>query len=701
MIKQIRNRRVIIGGVMLAVIILVFSALLFNTQIINAEKYSVSRSNSASSRSKVEASRGEILDCRGKLLVTNRQGNSIVFLYSGFPSYKNQAARNELVLRLIELFESAGEEWLDSLPLVFDENGVPSFKEDEEARISFMKSKDLLKLNDYATAQNCFDALVEKFELSEYPLEAQRKLASVFFSMRYLVFSDITPYTFAQDVSTELVARIKENSDAFPGVDVEAVNYRDYPDPEIASHVLGVVGAISEDEYNTRKEKLDEQLTAQALTDEEEAVLKNNAYSLDDICGKSGVEQAMEDYLRGRNGILLTTVSGDGAVTENYVIEPEQGNTVITTIDAGLQAQAQKSLEEVLESQREVSSLDVAGTIIAMDVNTGAIKACVSYPSYNLETYYDDYSDLISDSRAPLWNRAMLSTYAPGSSFKPAMAIAGLESGLLTPSTTYYCSSHFEYLGTTFSCLGSHGGLNIEQSLRYSCNVFYYNTGKNLGIEKMNHYSALLGLGQETGVELPEAKGVLAGPAYREAAGGVWYAGDTVQAAIGQSDNLFTPLQLVNYCATIANGGTRYVPHIIDSVYSADMSRLIYKTQPEVAVDTGFSQDNLDVVKSGMRLVVTVGGCSSYFTDCVVEACAKTGTSQVYKTTKSGASVKANNGFLISFAPYDDPELAIVLACENVGGGSAISRVACDVFNYYFTSRESYSESESHNALIP
>lgn len=700
MINNIRNKRLISASIFFILAFVFFTFALVKYQIIDTEKYSYINDHTSFSSRKVIAARGNILDCNGNALVTNRQGNTIIFDYDTFPSYKKQEERNAVISALIKLFEDAGAKWEDNLPIELDKKGEPQFKEKMDTEIKFMKSPDMLRLNEYATAKNCYDALVERYKLESYGKKEQIKVMSVCFAMKYQLFSEATPYVFARDVSTDLVSIIKENSDLYRGVDYQIESYRMYSDGTLAPHILGFVGAISADEYNSEKEELKNKLSDNSILTEEKLILENNRYELNDIYGKSGIEGYAEKYLRGKNGIMTTITDALGDVTTEYSVTPEQGNTVVTTIDSGLQKAAGDALQKTLDSQKDKTIFSTAGALIVIDIKTSAIRAAVSNPTYDISRYGELYSKLVKDNSAPLWNRAFMSTYAPGSTMKPAIAIAALAEGTITSSTLYSCRGSFRYLDTTFTCLASHGSINVRQSLRYSCNIFYYNAGKDLGIEKMNYYCNLLGLGQKTGVELPEEKGILAGKTAREAANGVWYPGDTVQAAIGQSDNLFTPLQLVNYCATLANSGIRHKPYVIDSVFSADMSTLVYETKPEIVQKIDFSKSDLDVVKLGMRDVVTVGGCSPYFKKCVVEAAAKTGTSQVYKKAPNGTPVKTNNGFVIAFAPYDNPEIAAVVVCENVQSGSAISGALAEVFNYYFTSAKEFNTPIDYNKLI-
>ena len=699
---ELRKKRRITGTVIIAVsfMLLVFS--LVKTQIIDGDEYKAAAKSLAVSSSTVKASRGEILDCNGNPLVTNRQGNSVVFKYADFPEAKNQTERNELIFSLIKLFENNKLQWIDRLPLIYSGNTLVIDKE-KEKEFEYMVSENMLELEKgtKSTAEECLDALIERYGLSGYSRTDARKIASVCFGMKYLSFSVSSPYTFAEDVPTETVSIIMEMSETYPGVAAESVSYREYNDKKSFSHILGVVGSISSDEYESESAKLNEKLNDDSLTATEITNIKNNAYSLDDSYGKSGIESVMEQYLRGTNGIKTTTTASDGTVTEDYLIKPEQGNTVVTTIDAELQKIAADALADMLIDNKNSSYFGTAGAMVVMNCKTGAVLANVSLPTYDITRYFKDYDKLAADTESPLWNRGLQSAYAPGSTMKPAVALAALEEGEITDGSTCYCGATYTLEDVTFKCLSHHGYLNVTTALQKSCNIFFFEMGRALGIDKMNKYSNLLGLGQKTGIELPEAEGMLASVANKEAAGQVWNPGDTVQAAIGQSDNLFTPLQLANYCATIANGGTRYKPYIIKSVLSSDMSEVIYETEPTVLNTLNASEKNINIVKQGMREVVLYSSCNEYFSDCIVDAAGKTGTSQLKRTTQSGVTMVCNNGFFISFAPYDDPEIAIAIVAENALTGSRTSQAAVPVYNYYFSQKTNFDTEQTQNTLIP
>lgn len=697
-----RKKRIKSGIAFITAIFLLLTSVLVKIQFVDGAEHKADGLNVAVSQIPVKASRGEILDCNGEPLVTNRQGYSLIFKYDEFPSYKDQPARNRLIFSLIKLVEKNGFKWNDILP-VKEKKGKFYIDKELDAEFEYLVSEQMLELpeGEKATADACLDALIKRYGLEEYSRSDARKVAAVCFGMKYLGFSTASPYEFCKDVTGELVSVVKENSTLYSGVDSSSVSYREYDDTVTFSHLLGVVGSISAEEYESETAKIKEKLNDDTLTKTQRNIISSNAYSLNDAYGKSGIEALMESELRGKNGIRTVSTNADGTVTEDYPVKPVQGNTVVTTINKKLQQVAFKALKEMLEENRQSSLFDIAGALIVENVNTGEILACVSYPSYDITKYFSEYEKLSENTASPLWNRALQSAYAPGSTFKPCMAIAGLEEKVISKNSSYYCGSTYRISDVTLNCLSSHGYIGVETALEESCNIFFYELGNDLGIDKMNKYAALLGLGQKTGIELPESEGLLASIANREAAGGSWNPGDTVQAAIGQSDNLFTPIQLANYVSTVANGGTRYKPFLIKSVLSSDMSEIISETEPVVLNTLNVSKKNMQIVQSGMRRVITDGGCSWYFTNCIVDAAGKTGTSQINRKTSTGYINDCNNGFFISYAPYDKPEIAVAVVAENVNSGSGISRAAIDVYNYYFSQKEKFAEIENTGTLIP
>ena len=674
-----------------------FIADLFRIQIANADEATVERVALKQTDTTIKAARGEILDCNGKPLVTNKQVNSVIFNGSYFPRTDEQEQRNEIIISLIHLLESYGTEWNNDIPLYFDQNGNVQFMADRDADIKYLKSKNVLYLNEYATAQNCFDELKTKFKLEQYSDADALKIASVCYSLKKNAFTTSNPYTFADNVSVELASKIKENSGFYAGVEIQVTTEREYLNGTLAPHIIGTIGPLNAEEYNKRTEEYNTAVKNENLTTEEKKNLKLRAYAMDDTIGKFGLESAMEQYLRGTNGVESTITDSSGSKTTEITTEPVQGDTVILTIDSDLQLAVQEALANFIAQYKDKASLPAVGSAVVMDVNSGAVLACATYPSYDLTTYYDNYSALSADKSSPLWNRALQSTYEPGSTFKAAIALAGLEEGVITKDTRVTCNRIYTYFqDTQFKCLHAHGAITVAEALNQSCNIFFYETGRQLGIEKMNDYCTRLGLGQKTGVEINESKGVLASIEYREAHGGTWYPGDTVQAAIGQSDNLFTPIQLCNYVATIANGGTRYKAHFVKSVKTADYSQTIIDSTPVVLNETGISQNSINVVKDGM---MRLGGRLSAFKSLPVSVAAKTGTAE--SKAKVGGKIESGlNGFMISFAPADNPQIAVSVAIENLNSGSATAMLVADIYKAYFGTASEIDAIDSQNTVL-
>ena len=363
------------------------------------------------------------------------------------------------------------------------------------------------------------------------------------------------------------------------------------------------------------------------------------------------------------------------------------------TIDSDLQRLAQEKLKETCD---EVNQSEGAGAVVVEDIHTGAILAAASYPTDDLQDYYDDYSSLASDERQPLFSRFALGTYAPGSTFKPAMACAALEEGIINQSTTFTCRGTWQYYDVRFQCLNgrAHGSENVREALRDSCNIFFYNCADRMGISKIDEYASMFGLGEKTGVEISEASGVLAGPASAERYNRTWQMGDTIQAAIGQSDHLFTPLQLANYCATVANSGTRYDMHFVKSVINTSNGS-IEETGATVAEELPISEGTFNIVHEGMRMVAQQYTLNSIFRSSGVDVACKTGTSQVIRNGK-----ETNNGFLITFAPYDNPEISIATEIDFAGSGTSTAELTASIIEYYYSNNTDEQPAQNTGILL-
>lgn len=656
--------------ILVLVVIIGFGYDLYSIQIRDHEFY-VSQNNAVRTYTvSIEPARGDIVDRNGNSLVTNRNGNSIILDAAYFPPKSDNNQRNAVISNLIRLFNKNGEEAVNNLPLTI-ENGEIVFTDDED-EINKMKSKDIFNLQKYATAQNCFHALVEEYGLETFDKETALQIGAIRYELTRLMFSIENPVVIAEDVSNETVAAIKEDTASYLGANVKVTSYREYVNPELAPHILGTVRKINGDEYKE---------------------LKDSGYGINDIIGESGIEAAMEPELRGVPGELTITIDSEGNVTEEVTKNPVQGNTIVLSIDKDLQLLAQQKLKETCD---EVSLSAGAGAVVVENVNTGDLLAAASYPAYNINDYYESYSDLAKNKRNPLWNRFALGTYAPGSTFKPMMACAALEEGIINESTTFSCRGTFQYYDHTFQCLDqrSHGQETVRAALRDSCNIFFYNCADKMGIAKMNEYASMFGLGEKTGVEISEAAGVLAGPASAERYNKKWQMGDTIQSGIGQSDNLFTPLQLANYCATVANSGTRYELHFVKAIIN-NKNGSIEETGSVVADDLPISDNTFKIVREGMRLVATNGAPASVFRNLSVDVACKTGTSQVIKNGQ-----KVNNGFLITFAPYDTPEIAIASAIELAGSGTSTAEITSSIIDYYYSNNTDETPAQQTGTLL-
>ncbi len=639
---------------------------LFDLQIVQGQSYRDLADRTSTRTISVEAARGEILDRNGNVLAGNRMCRSIVF----DKNYMTAGTENETILRLARLLRQTGEEWIDNLPIALDANGVYQFKEGFDKEADALKKQ--LRVGVSTSAEDCMYHLIEKYECGELSREDALTVVSVRNEMTVRGFSATISYTFAEDISVDTVSIVSENSDSLPGAKIENTTIREYPNGDLAPHSVGIVGAIDEAEY---KEK------------------KDQGYTINDTIGKFGVEQALETFLRGTRGTRVIETSNTGAYLNTTDLQlPVAGNTVILTIDSDLQRATNKALQDMIEqiaatgkaSGKKNNGEDCsAGAAVVIDVNTFEVLAMSTWPTFDLSNYQLD----LSDPTKSFVNRNLSGVYPPGSVMKPAIALAGLEEGVIEPTTRLTCNRFFDYYGSRFQCLGYHGNIPVSIALRDSCNIFFYQTADRLGITRMNDYCKRLGLGVPTGIELfkDERKGTLAGPESRKAAGdqtGVtvpWYPGDTLQAAIGQSDNLFTPLQLACYIATIANGGTRYEARIVKSITDYSRSTVIQgdvADAPVVADQLGVSQENVDAVKYGMRLAMSGGSASYILGNYPVPLAGKTGTAQ--------AGGGSDHGLLACFAPYDKPEIAVVIVLEHGAHGYSAAPAMKEILDAYF-----------------
>lgn len=663
-----KPKRYIAFYVLMILSALIIGARLVNLQVTNGEEYR-EKSDSRTMRSiELMAPRGEILDRNGKPIVSNRTGYNVYIL-----SNRNRKPEelNSLILRLCKVINGADVELTASFPIRAYGDGYTFCKSAED--VEKWKKENNYENSD--SADKIMKNLLDKYDISSKYSKTEKVIISATrLNMVNRGFSASSPYLFMEDVPIEEISIIKEQAEVFSDVSVITQPIRTYSYASLGAHVLGRVGMISAEEYESNKGK---------------------GYSINAYIGKSGIEKYLEEYLRGENGAGNALQNSEGySMGYNIDKEPVSGRNVMLTIDLDMQIACEKALKETI---LEISSASTeaeggrdanAGSIVVIDVNSGDILAIASYPSYNIETFSEDYNTLLENPANPLFNRALAGTYSPASTFKLLVGTAALEEGIITPEETIFDTGKYTYFSDyqpgcwIYNQTGAtHGYVNVSQAVRDSCNIFFFDVGRRLGIEKINQYAASFGLGQKTGIELSEEEstGVVANPTNRKNAGGIWYPGDVCQTAIGQSDTLVTPLQLANYVATIANGGTRYRPHLIKTVENPDKTAG-EETKPEIFEIIEMDESTRAAITEGMRMVVTQGTAQSAFAGCEVSVAAKTGSAQV--------TGSYTNGVCVAYAPYDKPQIAIACVIEKAGSGAKTANVIRKIVDAYFDNSE-------------
>ncbi|MDR2687173.1 MAG: hypothetical protein LBB75_05415, partial [Oscillospiraceae bacterium] len=492
-------------------------------------------------------------------------------------------------------------------------------------------------------------------------------------------------YTFAKDVSEHLKALVRENSAFYKGVQTEVAPVRTYTDGTVAPDVLGRVAAINREDYDAHR---------------------GEGYRLTDEFGASGLERYAEPWLRGARGVKTVTIDNEtGEAAEENTQAARQGQTVVTTLDSGLQQLIEEKFPQHLTEMKAKRHPGVppAGAVVVLDARTCEVLACVSVPGYDISQYQMNLVELNGDSSAPLWNRALQGTYEPGSTIKVSVALAALQEGLINEAYSYRCTGAYPFLGHVFHCpqVYLHKGrpVNVVRALVDSCNSFFFEMGRRLGYEKVNEYRLAMGLGRATGVELPEQLGVMDSEERRVSIGQQWYAGYNLQTAIGQG-NLFTPMQLAVYASTIANSGVRRRAHFIQSIREPGTNALIEAFPPEVLGDTGVGKEAYDVVRKAM-LELGTGDTTAgrYFRDLPVQVAGKTGTSQVVRVI-NGKSQEVTNGLFISFAPFDSPEIVVVAVGEGCNSSEPVIPTVRDIYQYYFGSLSEMEKTQRENVPL-
>ena len=653
------KRRVIALLAFFGAFLLLFAAVLYDAQILHGgENRAKSISSNAASET-VTASRGIITDRNGKVLVSNRLAYTLVFDRSGFD---DDAALNAAILRLVQLCEETGTGWNDTLPIGRVGNFLRYSNARSETFDKFIEKNDLTS---GASGRQLLSELRELYHVDESLSEREARLIV---GVRYELHSRDS-YTFAEDVSTEVLSLITDGR--YEGVTIRTASARVY-NTALAAHILGTIGPIWQEEWSSNE-------------DTGYVGYADKGYSMNDLVGKDGVEKAFESYLRGTDGRRLITTDETGKITgELYTREPQPGGTVALTLDIDLQADVEAALAETISGMIDKDSNERGGAVAVVSVGTGEVLALASYPTYDLSTFNEDYDELVNDQRLPMFNRATQGIYAPGSTFKMVTAVAALESGIITPSSIIQDRGIYTYykdpqpMCWIYSQTGStHGRINVSQAITDSCNYFFYEVGRLTGIRTLDSYASQFGLGQSTGIEIGDSSGVLASPEWAESHDQEWTDGQTITAAIGQSYNLFTPLQLANYVATLVGGGDHYQAHLLKNVKAYDNSRLLYMYDDNPINTVEMSDTTLSAVTRGMHELTVSGSVAYAFENCVVSAGAKTGSAQV------GTDIA--NGVFVAYAPYEKPEIAVAIVIEKGGSGAALANTAVEIINSWFS----------------
>lgn len=668
-----RRRVYVLLGFFCAFLVLFF-AVLYDAQVVHGSENRARSITSNTASETVTASRGIITDRNGKVLVSNRLAYTLVVDRSSFG--KDEAALNDAIWQLIQLCQEQGVTWNDTLPMT---TGSSPQLTSKSLTKSFREYLDDNKLPTDGGSAEVLAAMRKLYKVDDSYTDAQARLIV---GVRYEL-DGRSSYTFAEDVSTELLGRITDGK--YRGVTIKTAAARVY-NTKLAAHILGTVGAIWQEEWRS-----DESTGYVGYADK--------GYNMNDLVGKDGVEKAFEEYLHGKDGKRLITTDENGKITgELYTREPQPGGTVALTIDIDLQQVVEDTLASTIQGMIDKDSNERGGAAAVIQVGTGEVLAMASYPTYDLETFNQDYDELVKDERLPMFNRATQGVYAPGSTFKLCTSVAALEEGIITPSTiiedkgiyTYYVDPQ-PMCWIWRQAHITHGRINVSQAIVDSCNYFYYEVGRLTGIKKLDEYATAFGLGQSTGIEIGDVSGVLASPEWAEAHDREWTDGQTITAAIGQSYNLFTPLQLANYVATLVSGGEHYEAHLLKNVKSYDNSRVIDVYGKGPLNDLNISDSTMAAVTKGMH-DLTYDSLRSAFSRCVVEAGAKTGSAQV------GTDIA--NGTFVAYAPYDDPEIAIAIVVEKGGSGSLLANAAVDIINAWFTRDGTGATAAGEDALM-
>lgn len=673
-----------------AALLMIFVAVLgfyifrmYNKQVVETGGV-VNNATTFTTKTRVKAARGDILDRNGNVLVGNRASYDIVINHY---ILTNAEGTNQYIYDLLKLCNELGIEYNEHFPMT---KTRPFTYTLDEAGSTWQKH-----FQTFLTARGDLDSdisaplLIEKLRTSyripkEWTDEEARAVLGVRFELTLRNHTTLANYVFLSDASDEARAAILELN--IPGLSVEASTVREYH-TEYAAHILGYVGAMSAEQWEYYK--------------------TIDGYLMDAEVGQAGFELAFEEELHGVDGWRIDTHTADGTLVESYYqIEPKSGNNVEVTIDIAMQEMAEEQMAIRIAELQGNPDLTASGrdaksaAVVVMEVKTGRVLVCASYPTYNPATFFEDFSELVQDETDPLYNRALMAALPPGSAYKMCMVIAAMNNGVINMDTPIEDKGVFDkYAGEggnfDAECMvyKNHGvthkganpeGLVAKEALKVSCNYFFYELADRLSIEKIDETAKGLGLGEATGVELPEGQGWRSNPDtkahFQEGMDAKWYTADKILTGIGQAENRFTPIQLCVYVSTLANQGTRYKATFLSRVVSPDYRNLVQDNQPVIAGNFEICNDAILSYTQGMQMVTSEVGGTGYkvFSKYPIKIAGKTGTAQL------GIKGKSDNGAFVCYAPADNPEIAVVVYGEQVGSGSAMAYIARDILNVYF-----------------
>ena len=673
--KTVVRRMILLIAVACVIMGLYVMRLIF-LQLVNGDDFKAKATNTTDYNFTVTAARGDIVDSAGRRIATTTTSYNVVLnkLLMG------DRDLDTMLQQIVELLRANGESWNDTLLIgQADAAGNYAFTDDDTStsdQKQLADMKETLGLQQYATANDVMEMLVEKNDLQDFSPEWQRVLAGIHYEMDRQAFSNVNNFVMAENVSAATVATIKEHSLQLPGVEIVETSARSYDQSDIIPAVLGRVGKITAEKWK--------------VTDSNGQVtypLREKGYNMNDVLGISGLESVYEDELRGKDGVETITRNSDGVIVDTKLTTvPEPGHTVQLTIDSNFQRAVDKALANNIDMINRVYNTGdmkaAAAAAVVIDVKDGGVLAASNYPSYDQNLYATNYSEYSSDPSLPLFNRALQGLYTPGSTFKPAVAVAALDSGLINQYSTVYCNGVYNYFKDYHPRCTRHGhsgNIDVVTAIKWSCNIFFYDVGRRLTSDVYDAYAYKLGLGQRTGVEVSEAVGRLTTKSDSN-----YMASLDVQAAIGQGNTVVSPIQLATYAATLANNGTRYRTHFVKAILDTNTGEVLSETKPEVMDVIEGTGNTFELVRQGMKQVPSTisGKISSY----PVPIACKTGTPQRSETYAPGKHYL--NAMMVAYLPADDPQIAIGISIEYGGYGARIGDLVVDIANAYFALKD-------------